>query len=173
MADESRHAAVLERYIEVTNLTRWPESASLERAYHQLLKSDARGIGILGMQVLIEGSALAALVGLTDLGVDALLGQILRYIISDEARHVGLGVIVEQEAYQDLSNIERNERDSMAHEMSFALQTRLRPTAVSDYYGVDSGDLQEFYSGNPDWIAYESLISRKLSSLMAKVRDTT
>ena len=45
----------------------------------------------LGMQIMVEGLALAAFGFMHQLSAEPLLKQLLRYVMSDEARHVAFG----------------------------------------------------------------------------------
>ena len=47
----------------------------------------------LGMQIMVEGLALAAFGFMHQMTTEPLLKQLLRYVMSDEARHVAFGVL--------------------------------------------------------------------------------
>ena len=67
----------------------------------------------LGMQIMVEGLALAAFGFMHSMTTDPLLKQLLRYVMADEARHVAFGVLSLQEYYEGLSAAElRNARSS-------------------------------------------------------------
>ena len=53
----------------------------------------------LGMQIMVEGLALAAFGFMHQMTTEPLLKQLLRYVMSDEARHVAFGVLSLQEYY--------------------------------------------------------------------------
>ena len=53
----------------------------------------------LGMQIMVEGLALAAFGFMHQMTTEPLLKQLLRYVMSDEARHVAFGVLSLQEVY--------------------------------------------------------------------------
>ena len=56
----------------------------------------------LGMQIMVEGLALAAFGFMHQMTTEPLLKKLLRYVMSDEARHVAFGVLSLQEYYQQL-----------------------------------------------------------------------
>ena len=58
----------------------------------------------LGMQIMVEGLALAAFGFLHQMTTEPLLKQLLRYVMSDEARHVAFGVLSLQEYYAGLGD---------------------------------------------------------------------
>ena len=68
----------------------------------------------LGMQIMVEGLALAAFGFMHDLTEEPLLKKMLRYIMSDEARHVAFGVLSLQEVYQDMTLAEIQHRQEFA-----------------------------------------------------------
>ena len=53
----------------------------------------------LGMQIMVEGLALAAFGFMHQMTTEPLLKQLLRYVMSDEARHVAFGVLSLKEYY--------------------------------------------------------------------------
>ncbi len=57
----------------------------------------------LGMQIMVEGLALAAFGFMHQMTTEPLLKQLLRYVMSDEARHVAFGVLSLKEYYAELS----------------------------------------------------------------------
>ena len=66
--------------------------------------SDSRwDMTYLGMQIMVEGLALAAFGFMQQMTPDPLLKQLLRYVMSDEARHVAFGVLSLKEYYAGLS----------------------------------------------------------------------
>jgi hypothetical protein len=54
----------------------------------------------LGMQIMVEGLALAAFGFMHQMTTEPLLKQLLRYVMSDEARHVAFGVLSLKEYYE-------------------------------------------------------------------------
>ena len=76
----------------------------------------------LGMQVMVEGLALAAFGFQHQLTPEPLLKQLLRYVMSDEARHVAFGVLSLKEYYAELTDAELLDRQEFAFEA--AVRTR-------------------------------------------------
>jgi hypothetical protein len=95
-------------------------------------------IALLGMQVLIEGLALAAFEYSSAMDPDdKLLEQITSYVVRDEARHVGFGILSLQEAYADLTSAERREREEFVVEASILLRDRFLMEEVWESLGLD------------------------------------
>src|SRR3546814_19166153 len=78
----------------------------------------------LGMQIMVEGLALAAFGFMQQMTPDPLLKKLLRYVMSDEALHVAFGVLSLKEHYQDLTNAELCERQEFAFAAVVLLRDR-------------------------------------------------
>ncbi len=94
-------------------------------------------IAYLGMQIMVEGLALAAFGMLHQLTTEPLLKKLLRYVMSDEARHVAFGVLSLQEFYKELSDAEMRERQEFAFDVAKRLQRRFAHTEMWATMGVD------------------------------------
>ncbi len=125
VVDEGRHVEVFHGY-----LTR-----KLEKLYEindnlyviiDALMSDSRwDVKFLGMQIMIEGLALGAFGTLRQLTREPLLKDILKRVITDEARHVHYGVLSIQEfVQQGITERERREREDWAFEVALLLRNR-------------------------------------------------
>jgi hypothetical protein len=91
----------------------------------------------LGMQVLIEGLALAAFGGLRDFTSNALARQVVAYVMQDEARHVAFGRMALRDAYADLTDAERAEREEFVVEACYLMRDRFRNVEVWEELGYD------------------------------------
>jgi hypothetical protein len=68
---------------------------------------------------------------------EPLLKQLLRYVMSDEARHVAFGVLSLKEYYQELSDAEMRERQEFAFEAAVRMRDRFLQQEVWDRMGID------------------------------------
>jgi hypothetical protein len=91
----------------------------------------------LGMQVMVEGLALAAFGFMHMLTQDPLLKQLLRYVMSDEARHVAFGVLSLKEYYAGLTDTELRERQEFAYEAAVRMRDRFLQQEVWERMGID------------------------------------
>ena len=91
----------------------------------------------LGMQIMVEGLALAAFGFMHTMTTEPLLKQLLRYVMADEARHVAFGVLSLQEYYQGLTAAELRERQEFAFEAAVRMRDRFLQQEVWDRMGVD------------------------------------
>ena len=86
----------------------------------------------LGMQIMVEGLALAAFGMITQTSNEPLIRQIVEMIMRDEARHVAFGVLSLEEVYRDMSSTELREREELVIEAAMLMRDRLlRPAILS------------------------------------------
>ena len=90
----------------------------------------------LGMQIMVEGLALAAFGFIHQMTTEPLLKQLLRYVMADEARHVAFGVLSLQEYYQELTAAELRERQEFAFEAAVRMRDRFLQQEVWERMGV-------------------------------------
>ncbi|MGH9082813.1 MAG: ferritin-like domain-containing protein, partial [Acidimicrobiales bacterium] len=98
--DEARHTEVFAKYIDTKLTPVYPMSPYLEQQVTAIMADSRWDIAYLGMQIVIESLALAAFGELHRTTTEPLLKKILRYIMSDEARHVAFGILSLGELYQ-------------------------------------------------------------------------
>src|SRR5260370_36983603 len=84
----------------------------------------------LGMQVLIEGLALAAFQSIRDKSGNTLAGAVNAYVMQDEARHVSFGRLALREYYPHLTDAERDEREEFAVEALYFMRDRFNQSEV-------------------------------------------
>src|SRR4030095_14166324 len=88
------------------------------------------------MQVMVEGLALAAFGFMQQMTPDPLLRQMLRYVMSDEARHVAFGVLSLKEYYAGLTDAELRERQEFAFEAAVRMRDRFLQQEVWERMGI-------------------------------------
>ncbi|MGH8993520.1 MAG: aminobenzoate oxygenase, partial [Acidimicrobiia bacterium] len=91
----------------------------------------------LGMQMMIEGVALAAFSMVRDFSQHPLPRSLNAYVMRDEARHVAFGLLALQDAYRDLTEAERLEREEFVVEASYLLRDRFLGEEVWSTLGLD------------------------------------
>src|SRR5690606_6045733 len=91
--DEARHVEVFAKYLDTKLSGHYPLNAHLGLLLDDIINDSRWDMTYLGMQIMVEGLALAAFGYLHMLTPEPLLKQMLRYVMSDEARHVAFGVL--------------------------------------------------------------------------------
>jgi hypothetical protein len=142
--DEARHVEVFARYLAEKLGRQYPINANLKVLLDDILADDRWDITYLGMQIMVEGLALAAFGFMHMLTDEPLLKQLLRYVMSDEARHVAFGVLSLQEYYAGLSSAELRERQEFAFDAAVRLQQRFFQREVWETMGADADRVLAF-----------------------------
>jgi hypothetical protein len=135
--DEARHVEVFARYLNEKLGTQYGINENLKGILDEILGDPRWDIAYLGMQIMVEGLALAAFGMMHQITTEPLLKKLLRYVMSDEARHVAFGVLSLQEYYGSLTASEMRERQEFAFEVARRLQKRFAHTEMWERMGVD------------------------------------
>ena len=134
---EARHTEVFARYLHTKLGEAYPMSPYLEAQVTDLIVDSRWDIAYLGMQIVIESLAMAAFGSMLRLTEEPLLKKLLRYIMSDEARHVAFGVLTLSEVYQGLSEAELKDRQEFLLENTVRSRLRSMTPEVWERLGVD------------------------------------
>src|SRR5690554_4812578 len=86
--DEARHVEVFAKYLDDKLTGHFPINHHLMLLLDDIIADSRWDITYLGMQIMVEGLALAAFGMAVQTTNEPLLKQLLRYVMSDEARHV-------------------------------------------------------------------------------------
>ncbi len=135
--DEARHVEVFSRYLETKLDGGYPINPHLRMLLDDIINDSRWDMTYLGMQIMVEGLALAAFGFMHDLTDEPLLKKLLRYVMSDEARHVAFGVLSLQEVYSQMTTAEIRERQEFAFEAALRMRDRFLQQEVWEYFGVD------------------------------------
>src|SRR3984957_14225867 len=135
--DEARHVEVFSKYLDDKLSGHYPINAHLRMLLDDIISDERWDMTYLGMQIMVEGLALAAFGYMHNMTTEPLLKQLLRYVMSDEARHVAFGVLSLQEFYSQLSSAELRERQEFAFEAAVRMRDRFLQQEVWVRMGVD------------------------------------
>ncbi|HKH25328.1 MAG TPA: ferritin-like domain-containing protein, partial [Acidimicrobiales bacterium] len=135
--DEARHVEVFAKYLDTKLTGHYPINAHLKMLLDDIINDSRWDMTYLGMQIMVEGLALAAFGFMHMLTGDPLLKQLLRYVMSDEARHVAFGVLSLKEYYGGLSDAELRERQEFAFEAAVRMRDRFLQQEVWERMGID------------------------------------
>jgi hypothetical protein len=135
--DEARHVEVFGRYLDEKMHGKYPVNPHLQSLLDDIIADTRWDMTYLGMQIIVEGLALAAFGFMHAITTEPLCKQLLRYVMSDEARHVAFGVISLQELYKGFDAKEIRERQEFAYEASVRMRDRFLMQEVWERLGVD------------------------------------
>src|SRR4051812_28822411 len=148
--DEARHVEVFGRYTEEKLGGTYPINANLRSLLDNIVADTRWDITYLGMQSMVEGLALAAFGFMHAMTKEPLLKDLLRYVMSDEARHVAFGVLSLQEFYAGLDSKEIRERQEFAYEAAVQLKRRFMSPDVFQRLGADPAKVVKFIESRND-----------------------
>jgi hypothetical protein len=138
VVDEARHVEVFARYLDTKLNGHYPVNPALQLLIDDVVRDSRWDMTYMGMQIMIEGLALAAFGFMHMATQEPLLKRLLRYVMSDEARHVAFGVLSLKEYYAGLGADEIKERQEFAFEAALRMRDRLMMHAVWDRCGIDA-----------------------------------
>ena len=166
--DEARHAELYSRFLHEKVGLVYPINDQLQALLNDTLRDSRWDMPYLGMQVLIEGLALAAFGVLRDFTTKPLPRQILAYVMQDEARHVAFGRMALRDYYRELSEAELREREDFVIEGCYLMRDRLRGDEIWASFGLPLDEVREMTDGSEYTRTFRSLL---FSRLVPCVRD--
>lgn len=141
--DEARHAETYARFLQEKVGLAYPIDKHLKALLDSTLSDSRWDMPYLGMQVLIEGLALAAFGVMRDITTKPLPKQILAYVMQDEARHVAFGRMALRDYYRGLSQAELREREDFVIEGCYLMRDRLRGQEIWETLGLSDSEVAE------------------------------
>lgn len=175
--DEARHVEVFSRYLRDKLEWEWPINPNLKKLLDIIITDQRWDFKYLGMQILVEGLAMAAFSSMYQLAMEPLVKQLVHYVMKDESRHVAFGVISLKDYYTDMQESDRRDREDFVIEACELMRDRLLAMEVSRYMGFDEQEVREIVLASEVMkIFRRSLFSRvvpnirKLGLLTPRVR---
>jgi len=162
VVDEARHVEVFAKYLDEKLTDHYPINAHLRMLLDDIINDSRWDMTYLGMQIMVEGLALAAFGMIYQTTSEPLLKKLLRYVMSDEARHVAFGVLTLQEYYQELSTAELRERQEFAFEAAVRMRDRFLQQEVWQRMDVDVRPLIPIIQQDPGRIMFQQLLFSKI-----------
>ena len=102
--DEARHVEAYARLLHEKFELAYPITPGLKTLLEQTISDRRWDMTYLGMQILIEGLALAAFQRIRDTAKNPLAAAVNAYVMQDEARHVAFGRLALRDYYPNLSD---------------------------------------------------------------------
>ena len=146
--DEARHVEVFSRYLREKLEWEWPINASLKELLDATIKDSRWDFKYLGMQIIIEGLAMAAFGNLYQLAQEPLLKDLLKYVMKDESRHVAFGVLSLRDHYADLPAAELRDREDFIIYACELMRNRLIGDEIARAMGWNAAEVREVVLGS-------------------------
>src|SRR5210317_430585 len=165
--DEARHVEVFNRYLQEKIGMHYPINKNLKLLLDKILTDERWDLKLIGMQIILEGLALAAFQMLKGLSKDPLLTQLLHYVIRDEARHVTFGINYLEDFIKTLSPEEIEDRAEFAYEACVISRERLINTKSEQrFLGMSEEEAREFQLNTKTFDMFRNfLFSRVIPNL--------
>jgi hypothetical protein len=142
--DEARHVEAYSRLLHEKFELLYPINPHLAALLKDTLEDSRWDFTYLGMQVLIEGVALAAFGIIRDYARNPLAKSVTAYVMQDEARHVAFGRLALKDYYPELTAAERDEREEFLVEGSYLLRDRFLGEEVWETLGLPVNECKEY-----------------------------
>jgi hypothetical protein len=160
--DEARHVEVFAKYLDTKLSGHYPINAHLGMLLDDIVADSRWDMTYLGMQIMVEGLALAAFGFMHQLTTEPLLKQLLRYVMSDEARHVAFGVLSLKEYYAELTDAELAERQEFAFEAAVRMRDRFLQQEVWERMGIAPKDAIPIVMESPMRAEFQRMLFTKI-----------
>jgi hypothetical protein len=167
--DEARHVEVFSRYLDTKLSGHYPMNAHLGLLLDDIVSDSRWDMTYLGMQIMVEGLALAAFGFIHAMTTEPLLKKLLRYVMADEARHVAFGVLSLKEYYTELSAAELRERQEFAFEAAIRMKDRMVMQEVWDRLEVPTKDVMKILEQAPERDDFQILLFSKIVPNLKKL----
>ncbi|MGH9885270.1 MAG: ferritin-like domain-containing protein [bacterium] len=141
--DEARHVEAYSRLLHEKVKLAYPITPSLAKLLEATLTDRRWDMTYLGMQILIEGLALAAFQRIRDSSPNPLCAAINAYVMQDEARHVAFGRLALRAYYPQLTDAERDEREEFVVEACYMMRDRFNQHEVWENLGLPLAECLE------------------------------
>jgi hypothetical protein len=168
VADEARHVEAYQRYLDKIDI-RYPVASYLHQLLNEVVGHPHVDMTFLGMQILVEGVALAAFSMGGAMFGNEVIGTITDLVRRDEARHVAFGVLSLHGFYDDMDPVDLAEREDFILEACSLMRDRFVPVDVYERLGIDVARATAEYESSPDQAAFRSLMFSKVVPNLGKL----
>jgi hypothetical protein len=164
--DEARHVEVFSRYLREKLEWEWPINENLKELLDATIKDSRWDFKYLGMQILIEGLAMAAFGNMYQFANEPLLKELVYYVMRDESRHVAFGVLSLSNYYQDMPENELRDREDFIIYASELMRNRLVGSDLARAMGWNPNDVKQLVLASPtSKIFRQALFARVVPNL--------
>jgi len=167
--DEARHTEVFSRYAKEKLGGVLPFNWHIQGLVDDTISDNRWDMTYLGMQIMVEGLGLASMAYMRELTNEPLLKQLLRNVMSDEARHVSFGVLSLQEIYAQMTDLEILERQKFTFEATLKLGERMLQQEVYEKMGVKTKDIAPYLLNDPGQAWIRKMLAAKIVPTVSKL----
>ncbi len=166
--DEARHMETYSRYLREKVEMAYPINPNLKALLNDVVGDPRWDMTNLGMQVLIEGLALAAFSMIRDYSDEPLAKALNTYVMQDEARHVAFGRLALREYYPQLTEQEREEREEFVVYACYLMRDRFVAEEVWENIGLDKDECIKYVNQSEMMLAFRKML---FSRIVPTIKD--
>jgi hypothetical protein len=166
--DEARHVEAYAKLLHDKFELAYPITPPLKSLLENVIVDSRWDFTYLGMQILIEGLALAAFQRLRDQAGNQLAAAVNAYVMQDEARHVAFGRLALRDYYPQLSEHERAEREEFVIEGCYHMRDRFLSEELWETVGLPKKECVEIVRNAP---AMKYFRGRLFSRIVPTIKD--
>ncbi len=167
--DEARHVEVFSRYVREKLEWEWPINENLKELLDAVISESRWDFKYLGMQILIEGLAMAAFGNMYRICKEPLLQELIKYVMRDESRHVAFGVLSLREQYTDMAPSELADREDFIIYASELMAQRLLGGDIAELMGWNKVEVQAVVRESPTFQLFQQLLFSRIVPNLKKL----
>ena len=167
--DEARHVEAFNKYLQTRMGRIMPIGKNLKALLDKVLTDPRWDFKFIGMQIIIEGLALAIFNTMKESTQDPVLKRILSLVIRDEARHVTFGVNYLTSFVTTLTEEEKIEREDFCLEACTVMRNRFKQYEVWEKYGFDLDYTDEYVKENAFQGRFQHLLFTRVMPNLKKI----
>ncbi len=169
VVDEARHVDVYNRYVHTKIGFSYPVNTHLKTLLDMILKDSRWDMKFLGMQIMVEGLALAAFGMIRINTKEPLLRELTAYVMGDEARHVAFGILSLRDFYKEQNEATKREREDFVYEAARLMRDRFLFQEVWDKTGLPTKECMAIALESPGQVMFRQMLFAKIVPAMKKM----
>ncbi len=169
VVDEARHVDVYNRYVHTKVGFSYPVNPHLKTLLDMILKDSRWDMKFLGMQIMVEGLALAAFAMIRNNTREPLLRELTAYVMGDEARHVAFGVLSLRDFYREQPESVKREREDFVFEAARLMRDRFLFQEVWEKQGLPAKECMEIALHNQGQVMFRQMLFAKIVPAIKKM----
>lgn len=166
--DEARHVETYSRYLHEKIGMAYPINPHLKALLDNVIQDSRWDFTYLGMQIIIEGLALAAFNNIRDTASEPLAAALNAYVMQDEARHVAFGRLSLRDYYPQLTDKERDEREEFVVEACYLMRDRFLAEEMYERLGFKVKDIMQYLENAPGLQEFRKML---FSRIVPTIKD--
>ncbi|MCW5829398.1 MAG: ferritin-like domain-containing protein [Deltaproteobacteria bacterium] len=167
--DEARHVEVFARYLNEKYELTYPISPHLKKLLDSILTESRWDFKYVGMQILVEGLALAAFQMTYNFTREPLVKDLTHYVMKDESRHVAFGVLSLKGYYDDMAASELRDREDWIYEACILMRDRFLMQEVWETLGYPKEECLEHMLNSPAMKEFRKILFSKIVPNLKRV----